>query len=261
MTPLGGLAMAMARRRPWPTFATVAGGPLVNVLICLVCTAGLYHTYGFFPLGPWQFGTVYLKNPGWFQAGHYFFWFYAISYALLLFNLLPVFPLDGGQLLQAILWKPLGYYRSMIATLTVGLVGSALMIAVGVSTFGTIGGGLLLVLIGVSCLLTCYRTRMVMKAEGPGRSATRTRRTTAPTPPPPTATTGRRRNRAGVRAARRAEREAQAEVAEQERIDRILAKVSAQGMHSLTWREKRALHKATENQRKRDLALQQRARR
>jgi hypothetical protein len=45
------------------------------------------------------------------------------------------------------------------------------------------------------------------------------------------------------------------ETAERDRIDAILAKVSAQGMHSLTWGEKRALRKATERQRKRDLEL------
>src|SRR5205807_2412377 len=35
MTPLGGLAMAYAPRRPWGQFITVAGGPAVNVIICL----------------------------------------------------------------------------------------------------------------------------------------------------------------------------------------------------------------------------------
>src|SRR5260221_14621489 len=44
MWPLGGLSMAHAPRRPWPTFVTVAGGPLVNVLICLVCGLILYLT-------------------------------------------------------------------------------------------------------------------------------------------------------------------------------------------------------------------------
>ena len=40
---------------------------------------------------------------------------------------------------------------------------------------------------------------------------------------------------------------------EQRRIDQILAKVSAQGMNSLTWSERRELKKATEHQRRRDL--------
>ncbi len=44
------------------------------------------------------------------------------------------------------------------------------------------------------------------------------------------------------------------EQVEQARIDEILAKVKEQGLHSLTWGEKRALKKATERQRQRDIA-------
>ena len=55
-------------------------------------------------------------------------------------------------------------------------------------------------------------------------------------------------------AARRAAKAAREEADEQEQIDRILAKVSASGMHSLTWWEKRTLKKATERQRQQDLA-------
>ena len=36
MTPLGGLAFASPPSRPLPTFLTVAGGPAVNVMICVV---------------------------------------------------------------------------------------------------------------------------------------------------------------------------------------------------------------------------------
>ena len=45
---------------------------------------------------------------------------------------------------------------------------------------------------------------------------------------------------------------AERDESEQARIDAILAKVSAHGMHSLTWLEKRTLRKATERQRKSD---------
>jgi hypothetical protein len=41
---------------------------------------------------------------------------------------------------------------------------------------------------------------------------------------------------------------------EQAKIDAILAKVSAQGMNSLNWFEKRALRKATERQRMAELS-------
>jgi membrane associated rhomboid family serine protease len=47
---------------------------------------------------------------------------------------------------------------------------------------------------------------------------------------------------------------------EQETIDRILAKVHADGMNSLSWSEKRALRKATEKQRQREVARARRVR-
>jgi Zn-dependent protease len=254
MTPLGGLAMAMAPRRPWATFVTVAGGPLVNVLICLACGAGLYATAGVWPLGPWSFRRVVDLDPGWFDVVSYLFWFYTISYGLLLFNLLPVFPLDGGQLLQTFIWKPLGYYRSMMITLNVGLVGSVLMIMTGIATVGTIFGGFLLVFIGMSCLVNCLQYRQMMRAEGPwGFQEEDSPDYSASLYGSATATRTKRQSRFGRWASARARKRAKEEQAEQAKIDHILAKVSAHGMHSLTWAEKRALHKATERQRRRDL--------
>jgi Zn-dependent protease len=261
LTPLGGLAMTMARRRPWPTGVTVAAGPLVNVIICLICGLGLYLTIGYWPLGPWQFvRAIRHVDFEWASVVPYLFLTYAISYGLLLFNLLPVFPLDGGQLLQAILWKPLGYYRSMSITVNVGLVGSILMAMVGIASIGSAFGGFLLLIIAINCFMNCLQWRQLLRAEGPwafqeedsidysasiygGGSSTSTR---AKRP-------SRFARWQAARAKRRAEADAAAEASEQVQIDRILAKVSAHGMHSLTSAEKRALQKATERQRQREL--------
>jgi stage IV sporulation protein FB len=253
MTPLGGLAMAYARRRPWPTFVTVAGGPLVNVIICLICGAGLFFTIGWWPLGPFQFTGAYREVSSSFASiSLYLFWIYSISYFLLLFNLLPVFPLDGGQLLQSMLWPKFGYYKSMLWSVNIGIGGSVLMMMVGLATFGTVGGGMLLIFIGISCLMNCLQMRRMLIAEGPwgfsdedsydfGGSVI--------TANPKTST--RKANKAAKRR-QRLEDEARAE---QEQIDGILAKVSATGMQSLTWLEKRALKKATQRQRERDAEL------
>ena len=264
MTPLGGLAMAMARRKPWPTFVTVAGGPAVNVIICLLCGLGLYLAIGVAPLTPNQFVGTFkddiAPDSSLVAVANYLFWIYSISYWLLLFNLLPVYPLDGGQLLQSVLWKPMGYYKSMLLTLNVGLVGAALMMMIGIATIGTLGGGFLLAFIGLNCLMNCYQMKTMMTAEGPwafsnedepdygggggygssyGGAAVATRPERKPKGP-------------GWFARKRAEKVARDEVDEQQTIDTILAKVSAQGMHSLTRGEKKALERATENQRKRD---------
>lgn len=254
MTPLGGLAMAMAPRRPWPTFVTVAGGPAVNVVICLLCGIGMYFLAGTFPLLPGSFWEAYSRvylSGGWLAPAKYLFWIYAWSYGLLLFNLLPVFPLDGGQLLQSILWKPMGYYKSMLLTLNIGLVGSVLMIMSGIGLIGMFGGGVLMIFIGLSCFMNCLQTRAMMRAEGPwafsdedsfdyGAAAA-------------AASRPQRRKLGAKWSAMRARNSAKAAQAEQASIDAILAKVSAKGMNSLTWLEKRTLKRATERQRQRDL--------
>ena len=47
----------------------------------------------------------------------YYLWFiYMLSWGLLLFNLLPIFPMDGGRLLQGLLWFKIGYYRASMIT-------------------------------------------------------------------------------------------------------------------------------------------------
>ena len=46
-----------------------------------------------------------------------------MNLGLLLFNLLPVYPLDGGQILRSLLWFPFGETRSLQVASAIGLVG------------------------------------------------------------------------------------------------------------------------------------------
>ena len=55
-----------------------------------------------------------------------------INFMLLVFNLLPVYPLDGGQILRSLLWFIVGRARSLTIAAVIGIVG-----AVG---FGGAGG-------------------------------------------------------------------------------------------------------------------------
>lgn len=246
LTPLGGLAFVDAPRRAWATFVAVAGGPLVNVLICAICAMGLIilnRAYGMeVPWNPLKWGTAMIPLD---RTGYYLWWIYAINCAILLFNLWPVFPLDGGQMLQSLLWVKMGYYKSMNIACTVGIAGAIVMGIVGIAFWH---GQLLMIFIAASCLITCISLRNQIKAAGPWAfeeeedvdySASQWNET-------PVKSKRRRVSKRALRKAQRFEREAEIE---QARIDNILAKVSAHGMKSLNWREKRALHKATERQR------------
>jgi Zn-dependent protease len=115
--PLGGVAYVNAPPRPGATLWSIAAGPLVNVAL--------------FPI---LSGLAFLgRSLGWAQAmPNGYAWLVAISWinvGLLIFNILPIYPLDGGQILRALLWFPLGRARSLMAATIVGFVGVAGMIA------------------------------------------------------------------------------------------------------------------------------------
>lgn len=241
MTPLGGLALAQPPRRPWPTFVTIAAGPAVNVLICLICGSILWAISGWVPWNPLRFAPIG-DFRSWVDVWRWAYWIYQVSFLLLVFNLLPIFPMDGGRLLQAILWPKFGYYRSMLFACNTGMVGGIIMGGVGLATFS-----ILLTCIAISGFFTCLQTRRALVAHGPEEFSDSIDYSAAYDVPRP--------KRLSRRGAKRAIKLAKAERAERERIDQILAKVSAHGMHSLTWLERRALRRATEHQRQRDEEL------
>jgi stage IV sporulation protein FB len=248
LTPLGGLAMTMSRHNWWSRFVTVAGGPAVNVVLCLLCGAGIWLLSGNVLLTPWSI-MEHVPREGWFQVYNYLFWIFVISYILLLFNLLPIFPLDGGQLVQSLLWPSMGYYRSMLLMVSIGMVGSVLLALFALLAFG----GLFVAIIAVMCFINCLNMRRMLIAQGPEEYADDGIDYSAAYE---NLDRPKRRGKWAMRrAARRAQKLEREEQAERARIDAILAKVSAKGMQSLTWLERRALRKATEHQRQRDLEL------
>src|SRR5947207_7858209 len=241
MTPIGGLAYARPPHRWLPTLITVAAGPAVNLIICILAGLLLLSLGGGLPWNPILFVPGHSYSLFSYKA--YTLWVYQISWMLLIFNLLPIYPLDGGQMLQSALWWKLGYRRSMNVATIVGIVGAALMGMVAIATFN-----LFLGFIAYSGLMTCLMMRRQLAEMGYEEedetdysaaydiNAGRPKKT--------------RRSRWSLRrAAKRARKRAADERAERQHIDAILAKVSAHGMQSLTWREKRALRKATEHQR------------
>ena len=109
--PLGGVAYVNPPQRPGATLWSIAAGPLVNVVLL-----------------PVLYGAVAASgSTGWEQALPNAYQFLQavlwIDVSLLVFNLLPIYPLDGGQILRSLLWYLLGRGRSLMVTTILGLLG------------------------------------------------------------------------------------------------------------------------------------------
>src|ERR1700722_485591 len=111
--PLGGVAYVDPPPRPGATLWSIAAGPLVNVallpILYLAMTLG--QSAGMAATAPDLYRllqSVYIINAG-----------------LLIFNILPIYPLDGGQILRSLLWFVLGRARSLMVATTLGLIGVA----------------------------------------------------------------------------------------------------------------------------------------
>jgi Zn-dependent protease len=115
--PLGGVAYVNPPPRPGATLWSIAAGPLVNVallpLLGAVCLLG--------------------RGSGWSQTLpdlYQFAWaVLGIDAVLLVFNMLPIYPLDGGQILRSLLWFVLGRARSLMVATILGFFGIAGFVA------------------------------------------------------------------------------------------------------------------------------------
>jgi len=253
MWPLGGLAMSRPPRRPWPSFITTAAGPGVTLAICVIawCLLLLFGLGdGAMPWFPFHSAGLrpYIPQT---PVSYYIWWIFTVNYGLFMFNMLLVFyPFDGGRMIQELLWVKLGYYRSMQIATAIGMVG-----AVALAAFGLVVLSLLFLLIAGFGFHTCWRQRQLLREIGPDGFEDEGGGLYAAAYEPATPKRKRRTSRAARRAIAQARRSAAEAKLESERLDAILAKVSAAGMASLTWRERRVLRRATESRRKRDIEL------
>lgn len=133
--PLGGVAYVNPPQRPGATLWSLAAGPLVNVAL-LPILGGMY---------------VAAQMAGIDSSAHNLYtltlWVLIINGSLLVFNILPVYPLDGGQILRSLLWFVIGRARSLLVATVIGFVGAAGLVCVALllhSTWSLLIAGFLL---------------------------------------------------------------------------------------------------------------------
>lgn len=122
LLPIGGVArMQRMPTEPMHEFWIAIAGPAVNVVIAAVLFAGLFAAYGLGAVTTEpSFSTSFFVNLMW------------VNVALILFNVLPAFPMDGGRILRALLATRMDYRQ---ATNIAASLGQMMAILFGVAGF------------------------------------------------------------------------------------------------------------------------------
>jgi Zn-dependent protease len=138
--PFGGVAYVSPPQRPGAQLWSIAAGPLVNVVL--------------FPI----FSVIFLlaRSAGWQESIPNIYTYveivWLINLVLLIFNMLPIYPLDGGQILRSLLWFLLGRAQSLMVATVVGFIGAA-----GLIFFAIFAHSIWLGAMCVLILLNCFQ--------------------------------------------------------------------------------------------------------
>lgn len=233
--PIGGMAIT-DQTRAWDSeLKSVFGGSVANALL-MPLLGGLL----FLATRSW---SVAIPNPldmgrsifdlsladgttPWWLVG---LWsVHSANMMLLLFNLLvPMHPLDAGRIVQCLLWRRVGYHRSLWLGAHVGLVTAVVLVGLGV----LFEDGKILIAIGAFGAAVSWAERrriQFLASEDPVLDAAGTE----------TGSSEANESASGP--------SAQPDQAE---LDRILEKISKVGMGGLSGQERRVLKRATRRSR------------
>lgn len=150
LLPIGGVAvLGRATRHPMQELVIAAAGPAVNVALIALLAPALYVLGEPVTLLP-GFLRPEGATPSLAEALH---WLLGANVSLVLFNLIPAFPLDGGRMLRGLLGLVMEW---PLATRWSTNIGQTL--AVGIGTWGVMRGELMLVIIAVMIFFAASAT-------------------------------------------------------------------------------------------------------
>jgi stage IV sporulation protein FB len=129
LLPIGGVAqLERIPEKPSEEFLVAIAGPLVNVVIAVVLVVFLGASLDARNLSGVDNSAVHMLDR-----------LAAVNIFLVVFNLIPAFPMDGGRVLRALLASRLGYTRATEIAASIGQV-----VAFGLGFLGLFGNPLLI---------------------------------------------------------------------------------------------------------------------
>ena len=264
--PLGGLARVDVPHNPRANFITALGGPTVNVILCAI--TGTVLAFAFerpyqAPLNPIWY--AFRDDPGgamtlatWTGLPvsttdlapillSRFFW---VNWVLFLLNVVLIgIPLDGGRMLQCVLWKYVGYRQATLYAVYAGF-GCMFVVLFAALLFNQILPVFLAGYIYVSCKQEWFMLEMGGEESVFGydfsQGYTSLEREDAPPPKPKRKKQNFIQRWLQKRAAQRMQAELEQQIEEERRMDELLDKIQRQGKESLTDEEQHFLKRVAD---------------
>lgn len=141
LLPIGGVArLERMPEKPGQELIVALAGPAVNVVIVLLLTPILLLIEGPKALTPPEDMDL--------QKAHFLAALAAVNIMLVVFNMLPAFPMDGGRVLRALLAMAMSRPAATRIAAAVGQVAS-----IGLALLGLLGGNIFLMLIALFVFL------------------------------------------------------------------------------------------------------------
>lgn len=157
--PIGGVArLERMSEKPWEEFWIAVAGPAVNVVIIIALTAVLELTHW---LAPWDYRSISIGE-------EFLIVLRKINWFLVLFNMVPAFPMDGGRVLRALLASRLGHLRATEVAANVGVFFAGLIIMAGFgllrwTDIEVLEGSPMMVFIGIFVLFAGQQERLMVR--------------------------------------------------------------------------------------------------
>ncbi|MFM2012009.1 MAG: putative zinc metalloprotease Rip3 [Planctomycetota bacterium] len=157
LLPIGGIARIQGSKiDPWSDGWIAIAGPMVNFAIALVLTLGIF--LGLFPA--MDLSKISISDLSWAQQ------LLIANIAIGVFNLLPLFPLDGGRILRCLLCYFTSRESAIDVSARIGQWGSGLWIAFCLWNLDFIGMIFGVVLFGINTFERIKTKLIVVQQRG-----------------------------------------------------------------------------------------------